>query len=293
MWREVYSLSAFTKDNQGGNPAGAVLETVGLSESDMRDIAGKLGYSETAFVFKSDIADFKIRYFTPNEEVDVCGHATIATFSLMQRKGLVNQGTTYQIETKSGLLNVSVNQNQSVFLEQNPPVFREVIPKAEIAYTLGLHEDHLMEELPVQIVSTGLRDIIVPVTSLEVLKGLHPKYDLITEVSRKYHVIGYHVFTSETIGTSTAHCRNFAPLYGIKEESATGTANAALACYIAKYKGLSQQPFVFEQGYGMNSPSEIVVNLTYDHDTITSVSVGGFGSRYETKRIKIEDKERE
>lgn len=287
MWREVYALSAFTKESQGGNPAGVVIETEGLSESDMREIAGKLGFSETAFVFKSEMADFKIRYFTPNEEVDVCGHATIATFSLMQQKELVNQGATYRIETKSGLLNVSVNDDKSVFLEQNPPEFREILPREEIAYTLGLHVDQLMTDLPIQIISTGLPDIIIPVTSLEVLKSIKPNFALITEISRKYHVIGYHVFTFETLGESTAHCRNFAPLYGINEESATGTSNAALSCYIARYKGLNQNQYLFEQGYGMDSPSEIAVNLAYYKDTITNVRVGGLGSRYAKRKIKI------
>jgi PhzF family phenazine biosynthesis protein len=287
MWREVYSLSAFTKDNQGGNPAGVVLETVGLSESDMRDIAGKLGYSETAFVFKSDTADFKIRYFTPNEEVDICGHATIATFSLMQQLDKVNLGANYRIETKSGLLNVYVASDKSVYLGQNPPEFREILPKEEIAYSLGLDVNQLMTELPIQIISTGLPDIIIPVTSLDVLNKMHPNAHLISEVSRKYQVVGYHVFTFETFVGSTAHCRNFAPLYGIEEESATGTANAALACYIAKYKGQNQRQFVFEQGYGMNRPSEIVVNLSYDQDTMTKVEVGGFGSPYEKIKMKI------
>jgi PhzF family phenazine biosynthesis protein len=287
MWREVYSLSAFTRDNQGGNPAGVVLDTLGLSESDMRDIAGKLGYSETAFVFKSENADFKIRYFTPNEEVDVCGHATIATFALMQQLGRVNLGANYRIETKSGLLNVNVDCDKSVYLEQNPPEFREILPRDEIAYSLGIDVNQLMTEFPIQIISTGLPDIIIPVTSLDVLNKMNPNEQLITEVSRKYQVIGYHAFTFDTLVGSTAHCRNFAPLYGIKEESATGTANAALACYIAKHKGINQRKFVFEQGYGMNLPSEIVVNLCYDQNTMTKVEVGGFGSPYEKRRLKI------
>jgi PhzF family phenazine biosynthesis protein len=285
--REVYELSAFIKDDEGGNPAGVVLGTIGLNEYDMRVIARKVGHSETAFVFPSTIADFNIRYFTPNEEVDVCGHATIATFSLMCQKKIVHHGS-YLIETKSGLLRVSVNEDDSVFLQQNKPIFGELLSKEEIAHSLGINEDHLMEDLPIQIVSTGLSDIIIPVKSLSVLNTLSPNYPLIKELSQKYSVIGYHVFTLETLfESSSAHCRNFAPLYEIDEESATGTANAALACYLSKYTKSDQNTlYRFEQGYAMNRPSEIVVNLEFHSEEMINVQVGGYSSAYKQHKVE-------
>lgn len=77
-------INAFAKTNEGGNPAGIVLNAGVLSENDMKKIAGILGLSETAFVTKSDVADYRVRFFTPSEEVDLCGHATIGTFSISQ-----------------------------------------------------------------------------------------------------------------------------------------------------------------------------------------------------------------
>lgn len=77
----VYVMSAFSKDNKGGNKAGVVLNREELSVSQKMEIAKELGYSETAFVTDSDVADYKIEYFTPTDEVPLCGHATIATFS--------------------------------------------------------------------------------------------------------------------------------------------------------------------------------------------------------------------
>jgi PhzF family phenazine biosynthesis protein len=284
MWIEICELNAFTKNGAGGNPAGVVLESVGLTEEDMREIARIVGFSETAFVFPSTEADYQIRYFTPNEEVDVCGHATIATFSLLLKKNLIQQGT-YSINTKSGLLNVTVNADQSVFLEQNRPIFKEILPSKEIVRSLGIQEDQLMPHFPIQIVSTGLPDIIIPVKNLSVLKQLNPNYSLIKEISKRYNVTGYHVFTLETIlPESTSHCRNFAPLYGINEESATGTANAALACYLAThYK--EKNSFLFEQGYVMDLPSEIAVNIFFHENEITNVQVGGLASQYKNRNV--------
>lgn len=81
----AYTLNSFAKTKEGGNPAGVVTNADSLSEEEMRKIAAVLGFSETAFVLKSNAADFKVRFFTPNEEVDLCGHATIATFLLLQK----------------------------------------------------------------------------------------------------------------------------------------------------------------------------------------------------------------
>ncbi|MFD2443787.1 PhzF family phenazine biosynthesis protein [Bacillus sp. CGMCC 1.16607] len=279
MQREAYVLSAFTKDGAGGNPAGVVLDTNGLTEVDMRNIARQLGYSETAFVLPSTLVDYRVRYFTPNEEVDICGHATIATFSLLLQRNLISK-STYLIETRAGIMKVMINENQTVSLQQNRPEFGPVLPSEEILNTLGINEEQLLPYLPIQCVSTGLRDIIVPVKSLSILNELKPKYKAIKEISKKYDAVGYHVFTLETINSSSAHCRNFAPLYDIDEESATGTASAALACYLAK--NLKPQTYYrFEQGYLMGRPSEIFVNLSFYQEEIKDIQIGGKSSQYE------------
>ena len=84
MNKKIYRISALKYNNMGGNPAGVVLDADLLSESDMPTIAKEVGYSETAFIMKSLNADFKVRFFTPVAEVDLCGHATIASFNLLK-----------------------------------------------------------------------------------------------------------------------------------------------------------------------------------------------------------------
>ena len=94
---DVYVVSAFCKDGRGGNKAGVVLDHQDLVPAEMTAIAKELGCSETAFVMPSDTADFKLRYFTPTEEVPLCGHATIATFSLLHSLGKLDKDASKDV----------------------------------------------------------------------------------------------------------------------------------------------------------------------------------------------------
>ncbi|KNZ40924.1 PhzF family phenazine biosynthesis protein [Acetobacterium bakii] len=274
---KAYTLNAFAKTIDGGNPAGVVLNADSLSENNMKKIAGILGFSETAFLMRSDCADFKVRFFTPTEEVDLCGHATIGAFYTLLSQNVIKPGN-YSQETKAGVLNVKVNDNLSIMMTQKTPIFYEIIGKEEIADSLNLHSDQMLADLPVQIVSTGLRDIMVPIKNMKILNGINPDFEKVKAISRKYKTIGYHLFTLESINGSDACCRNFAPLYGIPEESATGTSNGALGCYLFKYGKLKAQtpyPLVFEQGYAMKKPSEIMVSIISQGQEVVEVRVGG------------------
>ncbi|CAG9613818.1 putative isomerase YddE [Bacillus rhizoplanae] len=285
---KTYMLNAFTKDEKGGNPAGVVLDTKGLTTEAMQAIANKLNFSETAFVFPSVTSDYEIRYFTPNEEIAVCGHATIAAFSLLAQIRSIRK-KIYTIKTKAGILSVHMHNNKMISLQQNLPDFLKTIPREDITKSLHLDEEKLIPDMPIQIVSTGLCDIIIPVRRLSDLLKITPDMKRIAEISKKHNVTGYHVFTLETLHNSTAHCRNFAPLFDIPEESATGTSNAALACYLIKQNKEFEKysTFTFEQGYVMNKPSEIVVNVSTNFGNITEVQVGGFASNFQEKYISI------
>ncbi|PAB57733.1 PhzF family phenazine biosynthesis protein [Anaeromicrobium sediminis] len=275
MKLEVSIVNAFGKSEEGGNGAGVVVDANNLSEEQMQQIAKEVGLSETAFVQKSSKADFKVRFFTPAEEVDLCGHATIATFYLLKKRGLIKIGN-YTQETKAGVLNVQVNEDNSILMDQSIPEFFEELDKEEIAKSLNIDVEHISDELPVQIVSTGLKDIMIPIKTMEILNSIEPNFQMITEVSKKYEVVGYHVFSLETMENATAHCRNFAPLYDIPEESATGTSNGALSSYLYKHDKLDKMyNLVFEQGYAMKKPSEIRAALEVEKGQIRKVKVGG------------------
>ncbi len=285
---KAYKINAFAKTVEGGNPAGVVVNANSLSENDMKKIAGILGLSETAFVMKSDIADYRVRFFTPTEEVDLCGHATIAAFSTLLSEDYIKPGN-YTQETKAGVLNVEVMADSTIMMNQTKPSFYEAVEKQEIADSLNISVDDMNKKLSAQIVSTGLRDIIVPIRSMEVLNGIKPDFEKVSAISKKYNTIGYHLFALDSLYDSNAHCRNLAPLYGIPEESATGTSNGALACYLLKYDQLKPEHaknMVFEQGYSMNMPSEIMVSLSVENNEIYDVKVGG--KALDLSRIEVE-----
>lgn len=268
LLKKLYRLSAFPKGDIGGNNAGVYLYADDLSENEMQQIAKDVGYSETAFVMKSMLADFKVRFFTPISEVDLCGHATIATFNLLKKLKIVEVGT-YTQETKVGILKLDVRENM-VFMEQPQPIFSEMIDKKEIFECFDNIQLH--PSLPIQVVSTGIREIFLPVESVDNLNSLKPDFKKMQKLAKQHDTIGIHAFA---IGDDCdAYGRNFAPVVGIDEESATGTSNGALSCYLFRYLN-KKSSFELRQGYSMNLPSKIIVNLEIDKDNINKVWVGG------------------
>ncbi|MBC1548308.1 PhzF family phenazine biosynthesis protein, partial [Listeria sp. FSL L7-1435] len=139
---------------------------------------------------------------------------------------------------------------------------------------------------PIQIVSTGLKDMLIPIKSEAGLFALAPNFEEVKEVSKQYEVVGMHLYT---FSDDRIICRNFAPLFDINEEAATGTSNAALACYLYKNHYLRKELYVFEQGHSLHSPSEILVKLDVNgNNEIARVYVGGNGYYGETKYLSIE-----
>lgn len=279
----VYVTSAFSKNNKGGNKAGVVLNTPNLSYEQKLEIAKKLGYSETAFVSDSDTADFKLQYFTPTEEVALCGHATIATFSTLKILNKLNK-QNYTIETKAGILNIQIEEDGLIFMEQNCPTYFDVL--SPDIFVDCIEKNFIDCDLPIQIVSTGLNDILLPINSREHLEAISPDFERMVELSKEKNVVGVHAFALMKEPNRAAICRNFAPLYGIDEESATGTSNCALACYLFKYYEKKSQ-YVFEQGYNMGEISQIIVNIAYHEDVIDSVYVGGHGYLLGQKTLSL------
>ena len=256
MKTTVYSVNAFTANGEGGNPAGVVLNADSLSDEQMHKIAVEMGFSETAFLSQSKSADYCVRFFTTTDEVALCGHATIASWSLLRELNTISDGA-YTQETKSGLLSVEIAENV-VYMQQAPPEFDEIVPVSAIAPILGVKEDSFSEELKPQVVSTGLRDLIVIVNDEDILNSIKPDFDSMKDVSKKYDITGLHVAAILEDTASFVAARNFAPLVGIDEEAATGTSNGALLCYLKDKKALPwKQEYRIEQGKEMNCLSYI------------------------------------
>lgn len=257
---QYYIVDAFTSKSFGGNPAGVVLLPEGGGFPDeglMQQVAAELRYSETAFVRRDGEQEFTVRYFTPRYEVDLCGHATIATFGTLRQEGFVPAGTTCINHTLAGDLEVRVGERVMMQMV-TPRVVERTVDEGRLCRIMGC----TAAAMPVEIISTGLPDIILPVGSLAELDGLNPDMDALTALSRELEVVGVHAFAAVGDGY-TAHTRNFAPLYGVDEESATGTANAALTHYMQR-RGMTAPggDYSFLQGEKMGRPSVVETSLT-------------------------------
>ncbi|WP_226944451.1 PhzF family phenazine biosynthesis protein [Pseudomonas sp. FME51] len=281
----VHLVNAFTRNTLGGNPAGVVLNAPNLSDTQKIEIARQVGFSETAFVYAGEQTDFKVDFFTSEGEVDFCGHATLAVFFTMASLNIISAGN-YTQKTKAGILNVAVSP-QSIIMEQTLPIMRQGPNIDDVATALGVQRNVIEETgLPITIISTGLHDILVPVQSGS-LDTLQPNFDAIANLSREFNTIGFHVFELSHEATITAHCRNFAPLYGINEESATGSSSGALGCYLVNYVFPNETHFLFEQGRAMGCSSLLEVIIDSHAQKISRVSVGGQAALFGTNVIRL------
>ena len=283
---EVNLVSSFTVNERGGNPAGVVLNADHLSDSQKLKVAQAVGYSETAFVSQDKQADFEVSFFTTTGEVDFCGHATLATFATLYQKRMLSVGSYIQ-KTKAGMLSVDIEPDGKVVMEQNPPKTLAHYSHREISTLIGI-ETEILEStnLPVEVVSTGLPDVIISVP-FGALDKITPDEQLIAEFCKKHKVIGLHAFElCEDNSIYTSSCRNFAPLFGISEESATGSSSGALACYLTEYLGLGCD-YIFEQGRAMNCTSKIMASVELEASRITGVKVGGFATSIGSVKIAL------
>ncbi|WP_340395565.1 PhzF family phenazine biosynthesis isomerase [Paenibacillus sp. FSL E2-0177] len=101
---KVLHYDAFSPYSNKGNPAGVVLDAAHLRESDMQAIAHKVGFNETVFVVSSDVADLRLKYFTPAHEINLCGHATMASLFALKTKWILGEAGSIKIETNVGVL---------------------------------------------------------------------------------------------------------------------------------------------------------------------------------------------
>jgi PhzF family phenazine biosynthesis protein len=264
-----YIVDAFTSQPFGGNPAGVVLlEGNTFPEEDlMLKIATELRYSETAFVVRHSEKEYTVRYFTPKAEVELCGHATIASFFLLHKNGLASGRCL--CHTKAG--DLTIESGDKVLMQMAKPRIVATIEDTEDIYrALGIKTT---TNFPVQVVSAGLPDLMIPLPDVATLQSLQPDMEAIAEITKKYDAVSFHVFAFGDDGY-TAHVRDFAPLYDIPEESATGTANASLTYYLQQNGHLgAEAECTFIQGEAMGRPSVIMTRIAENG----TVYVGGSG----------------
>ncbi len=296
MKLKVYYVHAFTSEIFGGNPAGVVITDKSLDAEGMQKIAAELNLSETVFVTLDphNPTTFQTRFFTPLTEVELCGHATIAGFYVLAAEGFIlDNRPRFHVKQKTlqeelDVEIIKTDKDMEIVMEQSAPrLIGKAIDLERLSRIMGIEKEDLgigeyknfKGTLEPGIAYTGLKDLIVPVKSLEILKKIAIEEEQLRVYSKELGVVGIHAFTPETLRNNTAHCRNFAPLVGISEEAATGTASGALSYYLLKNKFVNLEKdeevkLTFEQGDFMNRPSEIRCYVKEDKGSY-KIKVGG------------------
>jgi PhzF family phenazine biosynthesis protein len=270
---EINIINAFTKDGKGGNPAAVVLDAHELSPQQKQKVAILAGLSETAFISRSAVADFRFDFFTPARQIADCGHATVAAFAHLKQIGKISPSETNSSKEIIDGRREIMFKGREVYMEQRAPEFSQLSEDDAtfVIASLGL-SDNGYKPL---ISDNGNRFVLLDVENKENLSALKADMKLIRKFSEKHDLIGYYIFSRSS--NTDATTRMFAPAYGIPEESATGMAAGQLAAYL-HHNNPQKQQFHIEQGHFMKpaSPSLIKVDIkVVDDGTISSLFAGG------------------
>ncbi|MEG0817405.1 PhzF family phenazine biosynthesis protein [Cetobacterium sp.] len=264
-----YIVDVFTHKTKGGNKAGVILSKEEILISECQKIATRLNLSETVFVKKIDSSIFNLNFFTPKCEIEFCGHASLAAFYMLKKLKMIGEGK-YIARLKFRDLSVIVEKNK-IFLEQDDIVLSGVIDKNSIVESLGLKNDELDKTIDIVIAYSGLRDILIAVRDRTILNNLKINFKKIEEISKINDTIGYHVYCIEN---DEIYCRNFAPLYGIEEEAATGSSNGALFGYLYMNSIIKKVEPIAYQGENYGHISKIFGKIKKEGDNKIKIYIG-------------------
>ena len=229
---EIFQIDAFTTEAFLGNPAGVTFSN-DLTEVEKHLVAKEMNLSETAFISDSKIADYKLQWFTPTIEVNLCGHATIASLHYLFEKRMISDNQRIKFETLSGIINCA-NDNGKYLMQIPIPQLNQFNEcKEEILDILGIDRVDV-SDLPFILLDNGY--LFICVNSLQVIWNIKPDFKRLKEFSdTKKEFFDITVFTNKTIETdSSAHLRFFAPYHGIDEDPVTGSACGPLLLVLIK-----------------------------------------------------------
>lgn len=287
-------VDVFTDRQFGGNPLAVFTDGAGLSVETMQAIAKEMNLSETTFVLPpTDAANnFRVRIFTPAQELPMAGHPTVGTTFILAREHMLEtsrhenaQGaTTIRLEEGVGTIPVEISWRDGgaadfIEMSQPLPTFGARFDDTQaIAELLSLDASQIDARFPVEVVSCGVPFLFVPLARLDAARRARVRLDLLGNVLPDLPP-GIFLFTTETeVAGSGVHSRMFAPGMGVIEDPATGGASGPLGCYLVRHHVVAsdaQLDITSEQGIEMGRPSFIRIRVAHDGEKITQVRVGG------------------
>ena len=274
-----YQVDVFSNKLFGGNPLAVFLEGKNFKEDQLQQVAREMNLSETTFVFPPSHPDanFDIRIFTPEKEIPFAGHPTLGTAFVLKDADLISSTKNNLIlNFKAGLISVHL-QEDGIFLMKTPggKILQTFSNTKEVAYTLGVKPNNIEPNLPIQTVTTGFPALLVPINSLSAMKEILLDLALLKPLLKEAKVDMIYPFTRQTFEEKNSiHARGFAPFIGIPEDPGTGSVASALGYYLNE-KNSKENRIIIEQGYEMERPSNIFIEIDEVEGRANEIRVGG------------------
>jgi len=276
MKRRLYTLDVFTTKRFAGNPLAVVTDGDGLSTAKMQAIAREMNLSETVFIQKptNNRALARLRIFTTTRELPLAGHPVIGTWFLLAELGVVpaSEGSVHILQqTGAGILPVEFTFHNGrvvrVTMTQKPASFKRArFTRAALAETLGLKPSDLAASLPLEFVSTGISNLMVPVSRRSVLPRIHMNMRALAHLISSSGTMAYCFAMG---GRGRVFARGMVP-WGIIEDPATGSAGGSLGAYLVQHGQLrASEGLTIMQGVEMGRPSEIQVEIMAERGRLT------------------------
>ena len=266
MKRRLYQLDVFTSKAYEGNPLAVVTDGDEISKERMQDVAREMNLSETVFVQRptNNRALARLRIFTTTQELPLAGHPVIGTWFLLAQLGVVpaSEGSVHILQqTGAGILPVELSFHDGrpvrVTMTQKPAKFRAAkIPRKALAAALGLSAGDISADLPIEAVSTGIFNLMVPIASRKALGKISMN---LAEAARLLRGNSQMAYCFALGSRGQVFSRGMLP-WGMIEDPATGSAAGSLGAYLVRHgKLLGGERLRILQGVEMKRPSQIEV----------------------------------
>jgi len=272
-------VDAFTRTALGGNPCAIVFAADELDAATMQAIAREMNLSETAFVLRSAVADVRARYFTPEAEIPLAGHPTIATIHALVETGRLpmrGDQMTISLELRDGPIPVEVQavdgKPTNVIMTQRKPHFLNTLDAAAVLPVWGLEPTDALPGAPIQVVSTGTPQLMIPVRDHAVLRRLAINEAAYRRLCQEANFFSAHLFC---LGGVTDQGDTFARHVAPFEDPFTGSASGGMGAYLWHYGLIDKPTFIAEQGHWMHRPGQATVEVIGPRADIETVKVGG------------------
>lgn len=290
-----YIVDVFAETKYQGNQLAVFFNAETLSQQEMQTITKEINFQESTFVLGNAPTDkgFKVKIFTPEYEIPFAGHPTIGTATVIKEVLLEGKAKKLDLDLQVGTIPVEfvpqADQSEIAWLTARPPSFGKNYDKDELARLLNIDKNDIEESYPIEVVSTGIGFMMVPLKSLQAVKQVkvdlegYEKFLLKNQLHKTNSPTGIHtmlfVFSRETYSPDNQiNARMLLPENGmVREDAATGSANSCLLAYLLKTNFLQSKnlDISVEQGYEIARPSKLYLKGKLDEQGTYLLKVGG------------------